>query len=183
MIIALTGTNGSGKGAVVDHLVAKGFVHFSVRAALTEMLENEGISVDRSALRERANALRAEHGAGYFVRLFLEEIHAKGIKDAVIESVRTTGEAASLKEHGVTLLAVDADRRIRFERITGRGSATDKLDFETFVKEEEREWYGAEGVHDMNIMEVLKMADLTIQNEGTLAELYVKIDEAIAKLQ
>jgi dephospho-CoA kinase len=183
MILGVTGTNGAGKGVVVDYLKTKGFVHFSVRDALTALLTAEGKSVDRSALRERANALRAEHGAGCFVERFLEEIQRSGIENAVIESVRTTGEATSLKKQGVKLIAVDADRRIRYERIIGRGSATDKVDFDAFVQEEEREWHGALGAHDMNLLEVLKMADYTIKNEGTLEELHSAVDNILKNLK
>ena len=60
MIIGITGTNGSGKGAVVDHLISKGFKHYSVRARLREALEAKNIPIDRTALRNYANDLRKD---------------------------------------------------------------------------------------------------------------------------
>lgn len=182
MVIGITGTNGSGKGAVVDYLISKGFVHFSVRATLEAMLILEHTPIDRTALRNRANELRKEYGAGFFGKKFLEEIKEKGITDAVIESVRTTGEAEYLKENGAVILAVDADRKLRYDRIMSRASATDKVDFDTFVREEEREWYGALGSHDMNLLSVIEMADFTIKNEGTLSELYTQVDQMLEKI-
>lgn len=182
MIIGITGTNGSGKGAVVDYLISKGFVHFSVRVALEAMLTAEHIPIDRTALRNRANELRKEHGAGFFGKKFLEEIKEKGITNSVIESVRTTGEAEYLKENGAIILAVDADRKLRYDRIMSRASATDKIDFDTFVEQEEREWYGAEGSHDMNLMSVIEMADFTIKNEGTLPELHTQVDGMLEQI-
>ena len=176
MILGITGTNGSGKGAVVDHLISKGFVHFSVRGRLEEALYEHGIPVTRPALREHANSLRKEHGAGYFGKLILAEIAEQNIPNAVIESIRTMGEFEYLKSQGVYVIAVDADRRIRFARIKRRASGTDNLDFETFVEEEEREWHGTEGSHDMNMMEVIARADAKVLNEGTLEELHKNID-------
>jgi len=183
MILGITGTNGSGKGAVVDHLISKGYAHFSVRARLEEALRELDIQIDRTALRNYANELRKEHGAGYLVKLFLNEIKEKGIENAVIESIRTVGEFEYLKSEGVYVIAVDANRKLRFDRIKCRASNTDKLDFETFVMEEEREWHGAEGSHDMNVMEVISRADAKVMNEGTLQDLHDKLDEVLRVLQ
>ena len=183
MILGITGTNGSGKGAVVDYLISKGYVHYSVRAKLEEALRELDIQIDRTALRNYANELRKEHGAGYFGKLFLADIKEKGIENAVIESIRTVGEFEYLKSEGVYVIAVDADRKIRFERIKRRASNTDKLDFNTFVIEEEREWHGAEGSHDMNVMEVIARADAKVLNEGSLKDLHRKLDEVLGGLQ
>lgn len=182
MILGITGTNGSGKGAVVDYLTSKGYVHYSVRAKLEEALRELGVQIDRTALRNYANELRKEHGAGYFGKLFLADIKEKGIENAVIESIRTVGELESLKAEGVFVIAVDADRKIRFDRIKSRASHTDKLDFETFIVEEEREWHGALGSFDMNVMEVIARADAKVMNEGTLEDLHNALDAVLANL-
>lgn len=182
MILGITGTNGSGKGAVVEYLVKKGFVHYSVRDKLEEALREFDVLIDRTALRNYANELRKEHGAGYFGKLFLADINEKGVENAVIESIRTVGELESLKSEGVFVIAVDADRKLRFERIKRRASHTDKLDFETFIMEEEREWHGAEGSHDMNVMEVIARADAKVTNEGTLEDLHRQLDEVLKTL-
>ncbi len=49
------------------------------------------------------------------------------------------------------------------------------MDFKTFVEQEEREWFGAAGDHDMNIQKVMDMADYKIENNGTLSELYEQV--------
>eukprot|EP01052_Picozoa_sp_SAG31_P034367 SAG31_NODE_4007_length_3670_cov_1.628955_6_plen_99_part_00 len=57
--------------------------------------------------------------------------------DAIIESVRTEGEVTALRGTGkpFVLLAVDADQKTRYERVTGRGSSTDGVSFEKFCKQ------------------------------------------------
>ena len=46
------------------------------------------------------------------------------IPGAIIESVRTVGEVRALRSHGATLIAVDAEPRLRYNRIVSRASET-----------------------------------------------------------
>ena len=90
--------------------------------------------------------------------------------------------AEKIKEADGVLIVVDADRKLRYDRIFARKTGKDLVDFDTFVEQEEREWFGAEGEHDMNIKKVMDMADHTIFNNGTLPELHTQIDELLANL-
>lgn len=181
MIIGITGTNGSGKGTVVEHLVSKGFAHFSARAFITEEIERRGLPVNRDNTRLVANDLRQAHGPAYVVEsLFKEATTAGG--DAVIESVRTIGETEFLKSQGALIFAVDADRKTRYDRAVLRGSATDKVSFETFCEQEDREMSSTDP-WDMNVFGVMALADYTIRNDGTIDELYAQVGEILEKAQ
>lgn len=183
MIIGITGTNGSGKGEVVQYLVEqKNFVHYSASGHLAPILIERGIELNRSNLRAVGNELREKYGAGYIAQFFIAKKEADGVKDVVIESIRSTGEVAELKKAGGILLIIDADRELRYQRIQGRRSGKDLIDFEAFRDQEEREWYGAEGPSDMNIKEVMKMADYTILNNGTKGDLYKSIEDIFEKI-
>lgn len=70
---------------------------------------------------------------------------------------------------------------MRYERVVVRGSSTDKVDFKTWKAQEEREWYNA-GAEAMNVPAVIAMADYTIANNGSLAELHTQIDTVLAKI-
>ncbi|HEX2792496.1 MAG TPA: AAA family ATPase [Candidatus Paceibacterota bacterium] len=179
MIIGLTGTIGAGKGTVVEYLKeTKGFAHYSVRDFLMEELDSRGLSRDRDNLREVANALRLTHSPSYLIELAYARAVEKG-GDALIESVRAIGEAEFLRANGAFLLAVDADRKLRYERIHARGSSTDHVDFDTWVAQEEKELASTEP-NEMNVIGVMHVADYRIENDGSLEELHEKVEAMLA---
>lgn len=180
MIIGITGTVGAGKGAVVNYLTRKkGFKHYSARAFLTREMEQDGITINRDTMIDYANVLREKNGADYIFTTLCKEAEATG-GDAIIESIRTIGEAETLKQRGGVLLAVDADIEKRYTRIHGRGSALDQVTFEEFKVQDAREMT-SDDPHKQNISAVMRMADCTIQNNGTVGELRSKIEEFINK--
>lgn len=181
MIIGITGTNGAGKGVVVEYLKKKGFSHFSSSGRISEELKRRGMELSRTNMRAVGNEFREKFGNGYLVEVALQEAEAQNLENIIIESLRSTGEAEALKKAGGRLLVIDAERKIRYARIFERKSGKDLIDFGTFVLQEEREWYGAEGEHDMNIRSVMEMADFTIENNISLEDLFKQVDGFLEK--
>lgn len=182
MVIGLTGTIGAGKGEAADYLAeVKGFAHYSVRDFLMAEIAKRGLPPDRNSMREVANELRRAHSPSYIIEMLYERAKGQG-GDALIESVRTIGEAQFLKEQGAFILAVDADRALRYERIAARGASTDQVDFPTWAAQEDRELESSDP-WDMNVHGVMAIADARIGNDGTLEQLHEKIDREIARLK
>jgi dephospho-CoA kinase len=77
------------------------------------------------------------------------------------------------------LFSVDTDRQIRYDRILLRGSETDKVSFETFVENEERE-LTASDPNKQNLSACMALADVHFTNNGTFDELYLQIDKALS---
>ena len=179
MILGITGTNGAGKGTVVDYLVEKkGFTHYSVREAITEEIVRRGLEVSRPNLNEVATDLREIHGPGYFAELFVTRAKETGIDKVVIESIRNPIEAESLNSYGGKVLIVDANQKLRYERIISRASATDAVSFEEFCAQENREMQSEDPTNPakMSINAVMAMADYKLLNNGTIEELQAQID-------
>ncbi len=179
MIIGITGTDGSGKGTVVDYLVSQlGFVHYSSRDLIMQEVVKRGLKPNRASARIVGNALRAEFGADVIVKKALEKIKEQGVEKAVIESIRAIKEVEALKQMGGILLAVDAPAELRYERIVGRGSDTDKVSFADFQEQEALEMDDPDP-NGMQKAKVMKMSDQTIFNDCTVAELHLIVDKFI----
>lgn len=183
MIIGITGSDGSGKGTVVDYLVKeKGFSHYHARTLLIEEIERRGLPVDRNHMRLVANELRAKHGNDYLVQFFLAKAEQEKDKNIIIDSLRAFEEAKTLKENNGLLLSVDAPVEIRYKRVQNRRSESDKVTYEEFVTHEELERNDPDP-HGMQKAKVMEMADYTILNEGTLEELHENIENVLAQIE
>jgi len=182
--IGITGTIGAGKGAVVDYLKQKGFVHYSVRAFLAEEVKRQGLEINRYNMTTVANDLRAQYSSGYIIETIFKQAQAANIKsgkNCIIESVRALGEVDFLKSQPhFTLLAVDAEPKIRYNRAVSRGSELDHVTFEKFISDEQREI--SPDPTKGNLLGCIKRADFVIMNDGTLADLHAKIDAILPEI-
>lgn len=179
IIIGITGTLGAGKGTIVEYLVQqKGFVHFSVRSFITEEINRQGLPVNRDSMVVVANKLRADHSPSYII----DQLYAKALltgKNCIIESIRTPGEVQSLREKGNFLLfAVDADPKLRYERIVMRNSETDRISYETFVENERREMQSNDP-NKQNIGKCIEQADQVFMNNSTVELLFRQVEESL----
>jgi dephospho-CoA kinase len=175
MIIGITGTIGAGKGTVVDYLVEKrGFTHYPVRELIFEEVLRRGMPLDRDSLRTIGDEMRRLYGSTYWIETLYKKAVAES-NNAIIESIREISGAKFLKDKGAYLIAVDADLKLRYQRITERGSSTDHINFETFVAQEKRELTSTDP-NSMNVLGVMDLADFRIENNGSLDELARSID-------
>lgn len=179
MIIWITGTLGAGKWTIVDYLVQKkGFEHYSVRAFLIQEIEKRGMPVNRDSMVLVANDLRTTFGPSYIVEQLYEQAKVNW-KNAIIESLRALGEVEALKQKEHFLFfAIDADPKVRYERVVLRGSETDKISYEEFVANEQREMNNTDPTKQ-NLSACMQLADYVFTNNGTFEELNVQIETVI----
>jgi len=183
MLIGITGTDGAGKGAIVDYLVnEKEFFHYSGRAWFLEVMEENCVEPTRENMRISANNLRREFGNDGIVKEYMRRATEAGHENYIIESIRASAEAETLQASGGVLIAVDADQALRYERITSRGSSSDHISLEEFIAHEKLEMNDPDP-HGMQKAKVMEMADYTILNEGSLQELGEQIEEVFKKIE
>lgn len=180
MIIGITGTDGAGKGAVVQTLVKDyGFLHVSSRAQIEAELELRGLPATRVNLREVANDMRRQHGNGVLVERALASVRRQQAANAVVESVRALAEVEVLQATGGKLWAVDADAKERYRRIVGRAAASDQVTFEEFLAHEQVEMNDPDP-NGMQKAAVMAAADETIQNNSSLDDLKQVVSVMVA---
>ncbi len=181
IIIGVTGMLGAGKNTVTDYLVKKlNATHFSVRDFLTEEIKKRGLPVNRDTMTETSRDLSKKLGSTYLIEIMYKKAVESG-QNAVIESIRQVDSVDFLFSHGAHLVGVDADPKIRYERIVSRRSATDKVSFEKFLEQEKTESAG-KNPWEQNLTGCIARAEIIFQNNGTVEELQVQIDEWLKKI-
>ncbi len=173
-LIGLTGTNAAGKGTVALYLQNKGYEVFSLSNVIREHLRKRGREITRDNLIAAGNSLRRRYGADILARRVMKNVRSK----AVIDSIRNIREVAFLrKQPGFILAAVDAPVELRFARAKKRGRHESASTLEEFVAKEREEMAG--GRDGQQLRRCLEAADVTIVNDGTLAELRKKVDQCL----
>lgn len=176
----ITGTTGAGKGTLAGYLVEKhGYVHLQVRSFLDAELAkrpNYHLNEDsRRRLQLIANDLRTEYGPDFVVMSLYEQGMALG-RNFVIESIRSLGEVESLlAQPNFRLWGVDADRRIRYDRIRERKGATDMVTFEEFCAAEDIE-LSSTNKAEQNLLGCLELAHIKLENNKEKVDFYREIE-------
>lgn len=182
IVIGITGTLGAGKGTVVDYLVNnKGFKHYSVGDYLKERLIKKGFEPNRDNLRIIANEIRTKYGPDYITKKLFNKAKKENT-NSVIESIRNPMEAEFIKsQKNGYLFAVDANCKTRYLRIKKRASEKDRVTFEQFRKQEEKELQSKDP-NAQNLPRCIAMADFKFDNNGTIEKLYEEVEKVLNKI-
>jgi len=179
LIVGITGTLWAGKGTISDYLVKKWFNHYSVSDYIVEEIKKRGLEVNRDSMYTVGWDLKQKFWPDFIVKELYKKAKTEW-KDAVIESIRSPWEAVSLKKlDDFVLLSVDADQKLRYDRIRLRNSVKDQIDFETFVSNEARELQGSDDPSKINLPACIEMSDYKLRNDWTFEDFYRQVDEAI----
>jgi cytidylate kinase len=174
-IIGLAGTNGSGKDTV-GHILADdyGYLFVSVTDLLREEAQKRRLEPSRENLRLISAEWRRETGLlGVLVDKALAKFQqADGdYKGLVLASLRNPGEADRVHELGGTTVWIDADPRVRYDRIqanaASRGRAEeDNKTFEEFQSDEAVEMSQSGDAATLDMSAVKDRCDIFISNDS-----------------
>ncbi|HLA49103.1 MAG TPA: AAA family ATPase [Candidatus Saccharimonadales bacterium] len=185
-IIGIAGTNGSGKD-IVSEVLANDYGWTFISASgdlLIPELKRRGLPLERQQMADLSTEWRKEIGMGAVVVKAVEEYQRRAknreLGGLVISSLRHPGEADRVHELGGKVVWVDADPKIRYERINSRGQGgKDRKTYEQFLAEEQAEMEHSGDEATLNIAGVKAKADIFIENNGTLEEFKKTIQEKL----
>lgn len=181
IIIGFVGPICSGKGEAIKYIVEKhGFISVSNSDQIREEIKKRGQDITRENLAVTAGDLRQKYGPGILAQRAWNKIKEQNPEKVVFDAIRTLGEVDFLNSlSNFHLIAIEADQKIRFERIKQRiiPGQTDPITWEGFLEAEKRDLgYG------MNIQDCIEMAEFHITNEGTEEKLYQQLDQILSNL-
>lgn len=178
-IFGIAGTAGAGKDAVADvvcrtygaeNLSLGDFVRSITRFVYRLPPDFNPV---RDQLYDVATYLRTEVNPATTVKVCILQAHALNIKLALISGLRTMGEADAVRSSGGIIIGVDADSRIRYERIVSRQRDNEtKKTYDEFLAHDDRENKGLSATGDLRgIRTIIDNADVAIHNNDSLEAL------------
>ena len=180
MLIGLTGKYAAGKGTVAKALEGRGFDYHSCSDILREELQVRGVAESREALLALGNELRRAGGPGELARRLTPRLRAGG--DHIIDSIRNPAEVEVLRAlPGFVLLVVDAEPRVRFERLRQRARIGDPETFEAFQALEQRELVSDDPT-TQQLTATIALADHTLRNDSGIEELTCTLEALLRQL-
>lgn len=180
VVIGLVGEMAAGKTTVTDYLKEKyGAVSFRFSDMLRDILDRVHVDQSRHNLQRLSTFLRAEYGEDIMSRVLVKDVKEAEADFIITEGIRRPSDVSYLKEiEGFRTAAIEVEERTRYERIIKREENPDDQNktWEQFQKD------GLEEA-EQQIKDIMAMADIKIDNNGTLEELHKKIDEIIEEIR
>ncbi|HXS15142.1 MAG TPA: AAA family ATPase [Candidatus Saccharimonadales bacterium] len=186
--IALVGPIASGKGAISELLIKKGYAHFTYGDEVRKEIDRRGLPIERSVYQDVSDDLRVSLGTEVLaqrIAVSIEEKRANGqAEKALIDGLRHPDEVKWLKEHFSTVvIGVTAPIDVRYERLRRRGRPSDPTTRIDFDRAERRDRGVGEPAFGNRVDDCLPLADIILENTGTEQELAKKLKDAFVRLR
>jgi len=177
-VLGLVGETGSGKDTFCQYFKKKFKKVYCFRFSdpLTQALRIFFDEVKKEDQQWLAISLRKRFGSNILGEAIAKRI--KTIKKGIIilDGLRVFEEYEMIKDLGGKIIYITATPKVRWQRIQDRREKKDdKVSFEKFLEIEKAKTENLIG-------KIGKKADFKIENNGTLGELYQKLDELLEKL-
>lgn len=180
IILGFVGEIASGKGTACKYLEEKhNASSHRFSTIIRDVLDRLYLPQSRENLQKMSTVLRKNFSEDIFAKVIAEDVKKDGHKIIAVDGVRRLADIKYLKEiEGFYLVYLTADQKTRYERIIKRSENIDDIQktFEEFQEDEKAE-------AEQQIKETTKSAYFTINNNGTLEELYQQIENILEKIK
>lgn len=176
IIIGSVGEIASGKGTVAKYLLTKYHAtEYRFSNILKDILDRVYLDVVRENLAKLSFGLRKYYGQDILAHALAQDIENDNSQIISVDGIRRVADLKYLKEmKNFILVYVEADLETRYERLIGRN---EKQDDQTKTFEEFKNDHQLET--EVSIRELKDIADVIIDNNGTVEELYTQVDNLI----
>ena len=186
IVIGLAGYAGSGKTTVANYLKGKyGFESYTFSDVIEQEARKMGLLRDGVSIEEKKRILsevgakiREKYGRkSIFAEMLVEQINNDQPEKVCVDGFRSEEEVETFRKNfsSFVLIFIRADPKRRYERRKKDDPNMD-ITLEEFLERDDRD----KKIIGMDKME--KMADIIIDNNGSLEELYRKIDKIVEGL-
>ncbi len=178
--LALVGMPGAGKTMCAEHLAERGYWTLRFGALVVDEVRRRGWSVNAENERLVREEMRDRHGMAAMATLSLPRLQATlaAGRHIVVDGLYSFSEYLLLREKlgaPLLLLAIVAPRNLRYQRLASRPirplSGGEALQRD--IREIERLEKGGP----------IAMADYTLLNGGTTAQLLAQLDDLLQRLE
>lgn len=181
MIIGITGRIAAGKEVFVDYLKHRGFIHYNLSDILREELIKNNIEITRKNLQDCGDKLRKEEGGGVLIKRLNYKLNRNN--NYVITGIRNPGEVLELrKQKDFVLIAINAPREQRFQRITKRAKPSDPKTWEEFLIVDDRDYCDKNDILGQQVGACIEMADFDVMNDSDIYSFKDKLKEIYKKI-
>lgn len=180
IILGFVGLIASGKGTACQHLKQNyGADTFRFSTILRDVADRLYLKQNRQNLQDISLILRQKFGEDLLSKVIANDAKGSQAKIIGIDGIRRLSDIKYLKKlPNFHLIYIETDQKIRYTRIVSRGENTDDTTktFKQFQKDEQQE-------AEQQMKEMAAMAEFTVNNNGTLKDLYRQLEEIINKIK
>lgn len=171
VLLAIVGLPGAGKDTAVDYFKKRNLPVLRLGDVTDEIIKEKGLEFTNENEKKVREGIRKEHGMDAYIKLNEPKIKEmfKKAPVVIINGMRSYEEYLRAKKTfaRVFLLAVIADKKLRYKRIAGRKVRNQ-------VRGEDRD---LQEVLGLNIGPTIALADKAIINNGTVTDFEDKLEE------
>lgn len=177
IILGLVGEIAAGKTTITNYLKKHHHaVSFKFSDMLRDILDRVYVEKTRGNLQELSTFLRSTYSEDLMSQVIAKDVAGAKEEFLIVEGIRRPTDVTYLKDvPGFHLIAIEADAKLRFKRLTSRSENPDDQSktWEQFQKD-------ARAESEQKIAEIAAQAEFTINNNGSLQETIDQV-EAIVK--
>lgn len=174
-IIVVVAMPGAGESVATDYMVKQGYQRLYFGQVTFDELKKRGLSTNEKNERMVREELRKKYGMAAYAILNLPKLKKLVQKgNVVIQSLYSWAEYLTLRKEykeNFTVLCIYAPPKLRYQRLKERTERP-----LSFKKSRERDYAEIENLDKGG---PIAMADYTVVNDGTLEELYKRIDDIL----